>query len=82
MQDTEQAAKDWLVHLQQLVTAKADNILKLTAKADAAPYISSWQPSEEEPKRGSGPTSLRVSSWEECQTLKIFACLRFHTTMT
>jgi hypothetical protein len=49
MWDMEQAVhvKDWLVHPQQLLTAEADNILKLTAEADAAPYNSSWQPSEE-----------------------------------
>jgi hypothetical protein len=82
MQDTEQAVKDRLVHWQQLVTAKADSLLKLTAEADAAPHISSWQPSEEEDKRGNGPTSLRVSSWEECRTLAICACLSFHVCMT
>jgi hypothetical protein len=63
MQGTEQAVKDWRVHCLKLVTAKADNISKLKAdlEADAAPYIISWQPSEE-PKRGRGPTSLPVSS--------------------
>jgi hypothetical protein len=43
MQSTEQAVKAWLVHWQKLVTAKADNVPKLTAdlEADAAPYLSS-----------------------------------------